>query len=168
MITLQLSENSENDTFQGRSKGGGREPDGGQCPMRWQGPLGLIKISLFRSAGAASVYSFVNTSGRPGPLPPSSPWAFPSVSNGNGWVVREYLVLCLFTALITAAIATPTNPLAASAPPSPVVSSVQFSLVTQSCPTLQPHESQHARPPCPLRINKYLFVSLSMLLYVDY
>ena len=26
---------------------------------------------------------------------------------------------------------------------------VQFSSVTQSCPTLQPHESQHARPPCP-------------------
>ena len=25
----------------------------------------------------------------------------------------------------------------------------QFSSVTQSCPTLQPHESQHARPPCP-------------------
>ena len=28
-------------------------------------------------------------------------------------------------------------------------SSVQFSSVTQSCPTLRPHESQHARPPCP-------------------
>ena len=27
---------------------------------------------------------------------------------------------------------------------------VQFSSVTQSCPTLWPHESQHARPPCPL------------------
>ena len=27
--------------------------------------------------------------------------------------------------------------------------SVQFSWVAQSCPTLQPHESQHARPPCP-------------------
>ena len=27
--------------------------------------------------------------------------------------------------------------------------SVQFSLVAQSCPTLRPHESQHARPPCP-------------------
>ena len=26
---------------------------------------------------------------------------------------------------------------------------VQFSLVAQLCPTLQPHESQHARPPCP-------------------
>ena len=26
--------------------------------------------------------------------------------------------------------------------------SVQFSSVTQSCPTLQPHEPQHARPPC--------------------
>ena len=26
---------------------------------------------------------------------------------------------------------------------------VQFSLVTQSCPTLQPHELQQARPPCP-------------------
>ena len=25
----------------------------------------------------------------------------------------------------------------------------QFSSVTQSCPTLRPHESQHARPPCP-------------------
>ena len=25
---------------------------------------------------------------------------------------------------------------------------VQFSSVTQSCPTLRPHESQHARPPC--------------------
>ena len=25
----------------------------------------------------------------------------------------------------------------------------QFSSVTQSCPTLQPHELQHARPPCP-------------------
>ena len=28
-------------------------------------------------------------------------------------------------------------------------SSVQFSSVAQSCPTLQPRESQHARPPCP-------------------
>ena len=28
-------------------------------------------------------------------------------------------------------------------------SSVQFSSVPQSCPTLQPHEPQHARPPCP-------------------
>ena len=27
--------------------------------------------------------------------------------------------------------------------------SVQFSSVTQSCPTLRPHEWQHARPPCP-------------------
>ena len=27
--------------------------------------------------------------------------------------------------------------------------SVQFSSVTQSCPTLQPHKLQHARPPCP-------------------
>ena len=25
----------------------------------------------------------------------------------------------------------------------------QFSSVTQSCPTLRPHESQHPRPPCP-------------------
>ena len=29
------------------------------------------------------------------------------------------------------------------------VPSVQFSSVTQPCPTLRPHESQHARPPCP-------------------
>ena len=28
-------------------------------------------------------------------------------------------------------------------------SSVQFSSVAQSCPTLRLHESQHARPPCP-------------------
>ena len=27
--------------------------------------------------------------------------------------------------------------------------SVQFNSVTQSCPTLRPHESQHARPPRP-------------------
>ena len=27
--------------------------------------------------------------------------------------------------------------------------SVQFSSVTQSCPTLRPHGLQHARPPCP-------------------
>ena len=27
--------------------------------------------------------------------------------------------------------------------------SVQFSSVAQLCPTLQPHESQHTRPPCP-------------------
>ena len=27
--------------------------------------------------------------------------------------------------------------------------SVKFSSVTQSCPTLRPHEPQHARPPCP-------------------
>ena len=25
---------------------------------------------------------------------------------------------------------------------------IQFSSVAQSCPTLQPHEPQHARPPC--------------------
>ena len=29
------------------------------------------------------------------------------------------------------------------------ISSVQLSSVTQSCPTLWFHESQHARPPCP-------------------
>ena len=29
------------------------------------------------------------------------------------------------------------------------VCSVQFSSAAQSCPTLRPHESQHARPPCP-------------------
>ena len=29
-----------------------------------------------------------------------------------------------------------------------VVSSLQFSSVAQSYPTLQPHESQHTRPPC--------------------
>ena len=28
-------------------------------------------------------------------------------------------------------------------------SSVQFSSVAQSCPTVRPHELQHARPPCP-------------------
>ena len=28
------------------------------------------------------------------------------------------------------------------------ISSVQFSSVAQSCPTLRPHEPQHARPPC--------------------
>ena len=27
--------------------------------------------------------------------------------------------------------------------------SIQFSSVTQSCPTLRPHELQHARPSCP-------------------
>ena len=27
---------------------------------------------------------------------------------------------------------------------------IQFSSVAQSCPTLRPHEPQHARPPCPL------------------
>ena len=27
--------------------------------------------------------------------------------------------------------------------------SIQFSSIAQSCPTLWPHESQHARPPCP-------------------
>ena len=27
---------------------------------------------------------------------------------------------------------------------------VQLSSVAQSCPTLRPHEPQHARPPCPL------------------
>ena len=29
-----------------------------------------------------------------------------------------------------------------------IAPSVQFSSVSQLCPTLQPHESQHARPPC--------------------
>ena len=33
-------------------------------------------------------------------------------------------------------------------------SSVQFSSVTQSCPTLWSHESQHARPPCPSQIPR--------------
>ena len=31
----------------------------------------------------------------------------------------------------------------------PTLSSVQFSSVAQSCPTLQPDEPQHTRPPCP-------------------
>ena len=30
-----------------------------------------------------------------------------------------------------------------------LLSPVQFSSVAQSCPTLWPHELQHARPPCP-------------------
>ena len=30
-----------------------------------------------------------------------------------------------------------------------VLASVQFSSVAQLCPTLRPHELQHARPPCP-------------------
>ena len=30
-----------------------------------------------------------------------------------------------------------------------MTSQVQFSSVAQSCPTLRPRESQHARPPCP-------------------
>ena len=30
----------------------------------------------------------------------------------------------------------------------------QFTSVTQSCPTLQPHEPQHARPPCPSPIPR--------------
>ena len=34
-------------------------------------------------------------------------------------------------------------------------SSVQFSSVTQSCPTLRPHESQHARPPCPSPLPEF-------------
>ena len=34
-------------------------------------------------------------------------------------------------------------------------SSVQFSSVTQSCPTLRPHESQHARPPCPSKLLEF-------------
>ena len=29
------------------------------------------------------------------------------------------------------------------------ISSVHFSSIAQSCPTLRPHELQHARPPCP-------------------
>ena len=33
---------------------------------------------------------------------------------------------------------------------SPYNELVQFSSVAQPCPTLQPHEPQHARPPCPL------------------
>ena len=33
-------------------------------------------------------------------------------------------------------------------------SSVQFSSVAQSCPTLQPHELQNARPPCPSPIPR--------------
>ena len=36
-----------------------------------------------------------------------------------------------------------------SAPISVHTTSVQFSSVAQSCPTLRPHESQHTRPPCP-------------------
>ena len=30
-----------------------------------------------------------------------------------------------------------------------IVTSVQFNSVSQSCPTLPPHELQHTRPPCP-------------------
>ena len=30
-----------------------------------------------------------------------------------------------------------------------IILAVQFSSVTQSCLSLRPHESQHARPPCP-------------------
>ena len=31
----------------------------------------------------------------------------------------------------------------------------QFSSVAQSCPTLRPHESQHARPPCPHQLPEF-------------
>ena len=32
---------------------------------------------------------------------------------------------------------------------------VQFSSVTQSCPTLSPHKLQHARPPCPSPTTRF-------------
>ena len=44
----------------------------------------------------------------------------------------EYLFLCLFTIFITL-----------------MIQFSSFSSVAHSCPTLQPHESQHTRPPCP-------------------
>ena len=38
---------------------------------------------------------------------------------------------------------------------------IQFSSVTQSCPTLRTHELQHARPPCPspspVEYNLFMF-----------
>ena len=34
-----------------------------------------------------------------------------------------------------------------------ILNPVQFSSVAQSCPTLRPHELQHARPPCPSPIS---------------
>ena len=37
----------------------------------------------------------------------------------------------------------------------------QFSSVAQSCPTLQPHESQHARPPCPITNSQSLLKLMS-------
>ena len=42
----------------------------------------------------------------------------------------------------------PSNRLWCTPPVYSLISSVQFSSVAQ-CPTLQPHELQHARPPCP-------------------
>ena len=33
--------------------------------------------------------------------------------------------------------------------------SVQFSSVAQLCPTLRPHELQHARPPCPSQLPEF-------------
>ena len=32
---------------------------------------------------------------------------------------------------------------------------IQFSSVAQSCPTLRPHELQHARPPCPSQLPEF-------------
>ena len=43
-----------------------------------------------------------------------------------------------------------------------IQASVQFSSVAQSCPTLRPHELQHARPPCPSQnAIKYLCEPIS-------
>ena len=43
--------------------------------------------------------------------------------------------------------------------------SVQFSSVAQSCPTLQPHGLQHARPPCPSPTPSLLkFMSIGLVM----
>ena len=43
-----------------------------------------------------------------------------------------------------------------------VLASAQFSSVAQSCPTLRPHESQHARPPCPSPTPKLICIESVM------
>ena len=90
-----------------------------------------------------------------------APWSWNSSGKNTGAGCR-FLLQCMKVkseSEVVQLCPTPSNPIDLGLPGSSihgicqarvlVISSVQFSSVAQSYLTLQPHESQHARPPCP-------------------
>ena len=70
-------------------------------------------------------------------------------TSGLAAPITGRLTFSTFTNKIQATILEPQIQAGSDPRPDHQLLTVQFSSIAQSCPTLRPHESQHARPPCP-------------------